>query len=133
MNIKKQSIKYIVFLVVGIVLILVGTICQLNGFWTGLGSGFIAVSVVRLVQMQKYKTDPDYAKQINISNHDERQSFVSEKAMVLTLKMIIYILLTSGIILYIFDQGQYGQFCMYGICVIMAIYFISSYFVNRKY
>ena len=129
MNIKKQSIKYIVFLITGIVLILVGTIYQLNGFWTGLGSGFIAVSL----KMQKYKTDPDYAKQINISNHDERQSFVSEKAMVLTLKMIIYILLTSGIILYIFDQGQYGQFCMYGICVIMAIYFISSYFVNRKY
>lgn len=133
MNIKKQNIKYIAFLAAGIILIIVSLLYSLDAFWTGLGSAFLFISVVRLFEIKKYQTDPAYAKQVDISNHDERQAFVSEKAMVLTMKLVIYIFLAAGLLLYLMGQAQYGQFCMYGVCVIMILYLLSSYIVNKKY
>ena len=111
MNIKKQMIKNIVLFIAGVSLLVAGILCKLDGFWTGMGGALISVSIVRLFQIKKYQTDPAYAKQIDISNHDERRSFVSDKAMVLTMKLVIYIALSTGILLYI----------------------ISFYIVNRKY
>lgn len=133
MNIKKQMIKNIVLFIAGVSLLVAGILCKLDGFWTGMGGALISVSIVRLFQIKKYQTDPAYAKQIDISNHDERRSFVSDKAMVLTMKLVIYIALSTGILLYILGQVQYGQFCMYGISAIMLLYIISFYIVNRKY
>ena len=133
MNIKKQNIKYIIFLIAGMALIIFSLIYHLNAFWTGMGSVFLFISVIRLFEIKKYQTDPVYAKHVDISNHDERQVFVSEKAMVLTMKLVIYIYLAAGIILYIIGQVQYGQLCMYCICIILILYLISSYIINKKY
>lgn len=133
MDIKKQNIKYIVFLIAGMILIVASMLCEMNQFWTGLGFAFLTISIIRLFKIKKYQTDPEYAKHINISNHDERKAFVSDKAMVLTLKLVIYTFLVVGLLLYILGQVQYGEFCMYGICVIMILYLISYYIVNRKY
>ena len=109
MNIRKQSIKYGIVLIAGLILIVVSMLFQLNAFFLGLCTAFLFVSALTFYQLKKYQTDSEYAQQIAISCKDDRMMFPYEKAMVLTAKLTFILLTVLTIILYVFGQTEYGQ------------------------
>lgn len=77
---KRKMIWYTFILAAGIVLIVLSCIGTLDSFWSGFGGGIAAVGLVRLINGVKYRRDPGLAKQMDVSQKDERVSFIAIRA-----------------------------------------------------
>ena len=77
---KRKMIWYTFILAAGIVLIVLSCIGTLDSFWSGFGGGIAAVGLVRLINGIKYRRDPVLAKQMDVSQKDERVSFIAIRA-----------------------------------------------------
>ena len=105
----------------------------LDSFWSGMGGGLAAVGAVRLALAARYKKDPDYAKQVDISNHDERNQFVAVKARSWTMYLTIILLAVLSIILRFAGLVPQSQLCLYVMCAMLVIYWVTYMILSKRY
>ncbi|MEA4815895.1 MAG: hypothetical protein VB120_03440 [Lachnospiraceae bacterium] len=133
-KINKRLIGYSIFAACSLVLFIISPRLGGNGdFLVGLASGFIAVSVLRIVQIIRYKTDETYAKDITIKYHDERNLFLAEKARSLTFRYGILVAAAAVIVLFLAGLKNEGRILSYFVCGNLFIYWITYYLLRKKY
>ena len=76
-------------LVCGIAIIVIGAIRSLEPWVTGIGAGLTTMGGLFLYKSLRYEKDPEYARKVDVSNTDERLSFVSGKAAMWTFQMSV--------------------------------------------
>lgn len=130
-NTKIYLIKYIILLIAGVSLIVYYQIYK-NEFWVGMGIGFIMISAMRLVQLYRYKTDKNYAKNLSIKYGDERNKYVAEKARSITFTYSVLASAVAIIILRIAGFLEISTVLGLVICVQLIMYLITYHILCKK-
>lgn len=124
---------YILITILGITLLILNSVLNLSITVGAVGAGLFAYGANRLIGEWRVKNNPEYAKQLEISNQDERLAFIADKSRSATLIITIVVLAAAGIMLLSIDQKAYGNTCLYIICGISMVYFIVYQIISRRY
>ncbi|NLK38516.1 MAG: hypothetical protein GX299_10640 [Epulopiscium sp.] len=133
-RIKGKTIQYTLFAMIGVTIFILSEVFHfIDTFWSGLGVGFVIISVIRLIQLYRYQNDNDYAEKINIQNSDERNKFIADKARSMTFYYSILIAAILTIVLRVLGYYQESSILGYTICIQLVIYWLSYLWLKRKY
>ena len=124
---------YILITILGVALLVLNTVLDLTIAATAVGAGLFAYGLNRLVGEWRVKHTPEYAKKLEIANHDERLAFIADKARSMTLIIVILALSILGVILVSINLKPYGFACFYITCGISVLYFIVYQILSRRY
>ncbi len=124
---------YILITVLGIILLILNSVLDLNVAVSAVGAGLFAYGINRLIGEWRVKNNPDYAKKLEIANQDERLAFIADKSRSATLIITIFVLSILGVILLSIDQEAYGNACLYTTMGISLLYFIVYRIISRRY
>ncbi|MDO4187370.1 MAG: hypothetical protein Q4D29_00130 [Lachnospiraceae bacterium] len=129
----KKMIIYVVILIIGVGLVAAGTLGYLNSYVSGFGGGLAGVAVVRLVLGMKYRSNEEYAKQVDIVNNDERVIFIAGKAKSWAYYITVLTGALAGSILHAMGHHDYGMICFLFVCVLTVTYWIVYMICDKKY
>ena len=79
------------------------------------------------------KRNPEYAKRVEIANHDERNLFVAQKAYVFSFAAMVVIVAIIGVVFVIMGHKDYGMLCFFVVCIQTLLYACSYWYYQKKY
>lgn len=130
---NRRFISSIIELVIGSALIIFGSVKAIDSFWTGMGASLIIVSILQLIRQIRYKADKKYKEDVDVVSKDERNRFISTKAWSWAGYIFVIICAVATIVLKIAGQDALMMLTSGSICVLIALYWISYWILNRKY
>lgn len=130
---KRKMIWYTFILVAGIVLLVLGCIGTLDSFWSGFGGGIAAVGLVRLINGVKYRRNPSLAKQMDVSQNDERVSFIATRARAWAFYISALGLAVAVLVLEFMGQKDLAMSVSFVLCGMLVIYSAAFAILQRKY
>ena len=128
---KKNTILYIGYILIGIVLVILGCAEITDAFWSGMGGALLAVGALRLVQSYRLRKDDAYREKYEINTKDERISFIRTKAWCWAGYLFVLVCGAAVIVCRIIGQPQLSIAASYAVCLLLILYW-GSYFVLRK-
>ena len=132
-KLNNRIIIYVLLIVMGAALLILSETGRLDSFWSGMGSALFAISILRLIQLNRYKKDSDYAERINIQNHDERNQWLSEKARSNGFYYSILIESVGVIVTRILQKPEWSTLLGMVVCFQLLLYWITWFILRKKY
>jgi len=130
---NRRIIAYIIYLLLGAVLLGLGFAEIVDEFWCGMGAGLVAVAVLRLVRMYRISNNETYREKVETEAKDERNHFIRNKAWAWAGYLFILIAGVAVIILKVMGQDLLSMMASYAICLILILYWGAYMILNRKY
>ena len=129
----KRIIPLIMYMVLGIVLLICGTLNTIDSFWTGIGTALLFVGAIRVVQIIRYKSDATYKEKMDTELADERNRFIRAKAWSWAGYLFIIVGGISTIAFKVLNMELEMMMCSYAVCLMLALYWISYFILRKKY
>lgn len=133
MNTGKNVAKYIILLVIGVVLMALGIAEIIDEYWSGMGGGFIAVSILRLIRLHRLNKDENYREKLETEVTDERNRFLRNKAWAWAGYLFILIAGIAVIVLKIVGQDLLSLAASYAVCLMLILYWVAYLILRKKY
>ena len=133
MKTNKRLMLYVVYIVLGLALFVLGCMEYIDEFWSGMGGALLAVAVLRLIRERRFYTDTAYREKVEIAESDERNSFIRLKAWAWTGYLLILILGVAVIVLKILGLDMWSLAASYGVCLTLILYYVSYFVLSQKY
>ena len=130
---KRKMIWYTFILAAGIVLIVLSCIGTLDSFWSGFGGGIAAVGLVRLINGVKYRRDPGLAKQMDVSQKDERVSFIATRARAWAFHISAVGSAAAVLVLKFMGREELAMCVSLVLCGMLVVYSAVFAVLQRKY
>ena len=130
---KKKTILYGIYIVIGIALLILGCLEQIDPFWSGMGGGLIGVGAIRMIQMYRFRKNDAYREKYEIELKDERNSFIRTKAWCWAGYLFILICGAAVIVCRIMNQPQLSLAASYAVCLLLVLYWGSYIILRKKY
>lgn len=128
----KRMIWYVFLLLTGAVLIVLSGLEMVDSMWSGFGGGLAGVALCRLYLGVKYRRNEEYAKKVDISVSDERTLFISGKAKSWAFYLSVLMFAIAGIVFRVLHFDGYANLCLFGVSIMVLIYWIAYVILNRK-
>ena len=132
MNIKR-FIASIVEIILGIVLLICGSIGLIDSYWSGMGGGLIGVGIVFLLRSIRYKRDPAFKEEYDIEMNDERNKFIRLKAWSWTGYLFVMITACGSIAFKLLGREDLMMFCSGCVCLMLVLYWLCYLVLKNKY
>lgn len=129
----RRTIVYILYCLFGAVLLGLGAAEMVDSFWSGMGSAFILIGILRLVRMYRFHKDADYREKVAVDAADERNRFIRNKAWAWAGYLFILIAAVAVIVLKVAGQEQLSYAASMAMCLMLILYWISFLIIRRKY
>lgn len=133
MKLDKRSIAYVLYIILGAVLLGFGFAGVLDSFWSGMGSALIAVGVIRLAHLLRYRKDEAYREEKEIEAKDERNQFIRNKAWAWAGYLFVLIAAISTIVFKLLGQDLLSRVAGYALCILVTLYWICYLVLRKKY
>ena len=133
MKIERRIAAYVLYIVLGAVLVGLGILEILDSFWSGMGGAWIAGGAIRIVQMVRYSKDKGYQEKMDTALKDERNQFIRNKAWAWSGYMFVIIAAVATIVFRLMGQELLSMTASFAICILLVLYWISYVVLNRKY
>ena len=130
---NKAIIASTIYIFLGAVLLFLGFAEVCDPFWSGMGSALIAVGVVRIIQIHRFRKDEAYREKMEIEKNDERSHFLRNKAWAWAGYLFVLLASVSTIVLKLLGQDLLCIAAGGAVCVIILLYWISYEILRRKY
>lgn len=124
MNIEKKVFAVVFLLIAGVVLVSVSSFVVHDSALFGAGVAFMAIGCIRVYQLFRYKTDADYAAEQDITNHDERNLALLERAQSKT-----FVIMTVGLAVSIIPMNLLGQVLISQVISVIVLLLLATYIV----
>lgn len=124
---------YILITLLGVSVLVINAWMDLTVAVCAIGAGLFAYGVNRLIGEWRVTNDPEYARQLEIANKDERLAYIADKSRSMTLIITVISLAVLGIVLQSIGMKSYGFLCLYIMCGISVLYFIIYKILSRRY
>ena len=124
---------YILMTVLGASVLIINAWMDLTVAVCAIGAGLFAYGVNRLIGEWRITHDPEYARQLEIANQDERLAYIADKSRSLTLIITVISLAVLGIVLQSIVMKSYGFLCLDIMCGISVLYFMIYKVLSRRY
>ena len=102
-------------------------------FWNGMGVGLIVISILRLIQVLRYRKNEVYREKMEIETQDERNRFIRNKAWAWTGYMFVLIAAICTIVFRIIGQELLSFAASYAVCLMLILYWVSYLVLRKKY
>lgn len=132
-KVNSRLIWYIILILVGAALIITPALGWLDDFWVGMGGGLIGVAVVRLIMIARYKTNSDYAERVDISNRDERNHYLANKARSWAYYYSILLECIGIIVLRVMEYPELSTLLGFVLCGQLILYWGSWLYLKKRY
>lgn len=133
MKFEKRMILSIVWLLLGLALFCLGFAEVVDEYWSGMGSGFIAVGILQLVRFYRVQKDSDYREKIEVEKNDERSRFIRSKAWSWTGYIFLLTAAVLTIALRVIGQELLSLAAGYAVCFMLIVYWITFLVLKKKY
>lgn len=105
----------------------------LDSFWSGFGGGIAAVGLVRLINGVKYRRDPGLAKQMDVSQKDERVSFIATRARAWAFHISAFGSAAAVLVLKFMGREELAMCVSLVLCGMLVVYSAVFAVLQRKY
>lgn len=129
---KKMYIS-IFWVALGIGLTVCALLGQLDEFWSGMGSAFIAVGALQLIRMARYSKNPEYREKVDVESKDERNRFIANKAWASAGYVYVVIAAVATIALRLIGLDDMSMVVSGSMCLILVLYWVFYLIFKRKY
>ena len=129
----KRLIASIVEIVLGIVLLICGSIGLIDSYWSGMGGGLIGVGIVFLFRSIRYKRDPEYKEEYDIEISDERNKYIRLKAWSWAGYLYVMVAAVGAIVFKLLGHEDLMMFCSGSVCLVLVLYWGSYMVLKNKY
>ena len=129
MNNCKRMIGFIICIVLGVVLILLGQ----DSYWSGMGTSLIVVGALRLFHWFFYHRNDDYREKKQIEATDERNQFLRSRAWAWTGYLFILVSAVCSIVFKVLGQDLLSMAAGLAVCLMMVIHWICYIILRKKY
>ena len=133
MKLIRRNIAGILYIALGAVLFGLGVAEKLDAFWSGMGGALIAVGVVRTVRILRFSHDASYRETVEIEANDERNQFIRNKAWAWAGYMFIIVAAFAVLILQTLGERVLSLAASAAVGLILILYWISYFILQRKY
>ena len=128
----KRIFFSIFWLVLGIVLLVLSIVRHIDPTWSSISGGLIGASLVQLVRHMRYRTNPQYREKMDITMSDERNRYLRMKAMSWAAYWFVIIAAAVTFVL-LFLHHPFAMFASLSICLMLVLYCICYFVLQRKY
>ena len=99
----------------------------------GTGAGMAAVSILKLVQYWRIRSDPEKIRQLEITQSEERLVFIAEKARSYTFFGIMVAEYIAMIVFMLLGRDSLAATIAYIVCGELLLYLIIYKVLSKKY
>ena len=131
MKANRNLIIYILYLVIGVTLLGLGIANVVDEFWSGMGSGLIIVSVLRIIRVYRFNRNEEYREKVETEISDERNRFIRSKAWAWAGYLFILISAVAVIAFRVAGQELLSTAASVALCLMLVLYWVS-FFILRK-
>ena len=128
-----RTTTYIIYVLLGGLLITLGMLEKVDSFWSGMGSAFLVIGVLRLLRMYRFRNNEAYRERVETELTDERNHFIRNKAWAWAGYMFVLIMAVSVIVLHVLGQRQLSLAAACAECLVLVLYWISYLILRKKY
>ncbi len=132
-NIMIRWILSILYIVIGVALIVCDFLQLVDEFWSGMGTAFAVIGVLQIIRLIRYKTNATYKENTDTVVNDERNRFIRNKAWAWTGYLFIITAAVATIVFKLLGEETLMFFCSGSVCLILVIYWISYFILDKKY
>ena len=132
-NIRYRWILSILYGVIGISLIACNLFHAVDDYWSGMGAALLVISVLQVLRLIRYKSDPQYKEATDTAVNDERNRFLSTKAWSWAGYLYIMIAAVGSIVFKLLNEEVLMMAASGSVCIILILYWISYLIVRKKY
>ena len=133
MNIKRRIYVSIVWVILGIGLNVACFVTEMDAFWSGVGTALLFVGILQLIRWRKYVSDSDYREKMDVESKDERNRYLTGRAWGWAGYLFVLISAIACIVFRILGEHLLSLAASSGVCLIVALYWISYLILKRKY
>lgn len=137
---SKERKKYsILVFTIGLVFIAIGILTadsagSVGGFYSGFGTGMLAVAIVKLIRHRRLAKDPEKLADYEAAQKDERTLYISNKARALTFFITVYLELAAGLAaLWFMPDPLVGKVLCFAASAQCLIFVLAYWYYNKKY
>lgn len=130
---ERRIVAYILYLVLGVALLVLGTLEIVDSFWSGMGGALIAMGVLRLVQFLRYRTDASYREKWDVEVQDERNHFVRNKAWAWAGYLFVMIAGVCAIVCRVVGQELLSMAACFAVGILALLYWLCYLVLKKKY
>ena len=130
---ERRIVAYILYLVLGVALLVLGTLEIVDSFWSGMGGAWIAMGVLRLVQFLRYRTDASYREKWDVEVQDERNHFVRNKAWAWAGYLFVMIAAVGAIVCRVVGQELLSMAACFAVGILTLLYWLCYLVLKKKY
>lgn len=132
MNIKRNIILNIIYIIVGTVLVVLGAMEILNNLYSGFGGGIAGVGIVQLIRNIQYATNKELKEKVDTEINDERNKYIRMKAWSWTGYIVVLALAITSIVMMIIGKELYCEMASFMMCMVLIVYYIAYFIIRRK-
>lgn len=129
----RNLIIYLLYLIIGGVLLTLGIFEVIDSFWSGMGSGLIFVSILRLIQLYRFNKNEEYREKVETEVSDERNRFIRNKAWAWAGYLFILISAVATIAFRVAGQPLLSSAASVALCLMLVLYWVSFFILRKKY
>lgn len=133
MKANRNLIIYILYLVIGVTLLGLGIANVVDEFWSGMGSGLIIVSVLRIIRVYRFNRNEEYREKVETEISDERNRFIRSKAWAWAGYLFILISAVAVIAFRVAGQELLSTFSSVALCIMLVLYWVAFFILRKKY
>ncbi len=130
---QKGILAATVYIVLGVALLTLGIMETIDAFWSGMGSAMMAVGVIRLVQVYRYRKNETYRQKQELEKTDERNHFLRNKAWAWAGYLFVLITAVATVVLKLMGQDLLSIAAGFAICLMIILYWFSYLILRKKY
>ncbi len=131
-KLKIRLYTAIAFLILGIGLIIIFCIFPNdNSFIYGLGPALAVIGIARIKHYFIITKNDERIRKQEIAEADERNISVSNRAKNLAFTLYVIIACVAVIVLEILSISQYTSIITLSVCIMLCIYWISYFIINK--
>lgn len=129
----RRNLVIVVYLILGVVLTVLGILEIVGSLWSGMGGALIAVAVIRMIRILRYRNDEAYRENAQIEAKDERNRFIRNKAWAWAGYLFVLIAAVSTIVLKLLGQDLLAIAAGCAVSVLVLLYWVCYMVLKKKY
>ena len=130
---NSKKLVSIIEILLGIFLNILCIFLQLDSYWSGMGFALTTIGIIQLIRCSRYQRNAEYRKKRDIEDKDERNRFIAGKAWSWAGILYVEVSALASIVFRIIGKDDLSLAASYSVCMIISLYWISYFFLRRKY
>ena len=130
---KQNTFWAILWLIIGVTLVALSAVAQLDGFWSGMGTALLVIGACRLLRDHRLNKSAQYREKMEIYETDERLHFIRAKAWSWAGYLFILIAALAVIVLKLLSLDLYATVASGAMCLMLVLYWGAYLVLHKKY